>query len=59
MLNEFNETISFQILMSSHSPIIASDFLPVDIISLTRGHNREIVTGTLESIGFGNQLKKP
>lgn len=58
MLNEFNETISFQILMSSHSPIIASDFLPVDIISLTRGHNREIVTGTLESIGFGESIEK-
>ncbi|MEG5552475.1 AAA family ATPase [Enterobacter wuhouensis] len=58
MLNEFNETISFQIIMSSHSPIIASDFLPVDIISLTRGHNREIVTGTLESIGFGESIEK-
>lgn len=58
MLNEFNDGVSFQILMSSHSPIIASDFLPVDIVSLSRGCNKEIVTGNLDSIGFGESIEK-
>lgn len=58
MLNEFNSGLQFQILMSSHSPIIASDFLPIDIITLSRGQNRKVITGTLEEIGFGESIEK-
>ncbi|EOA5115186.1 AAA family ATPase [Citrobacter freundii] len=57
MLNEFNHDIKFQVLMSSHSPIIASDFLPIDIITLTRGAKNNIITGTLENIGFGESIE--
>lgn len=58
MLKRIKSNIKFQIIMSSHSPIVASDFLPVDIISLSRGHDRRINVGNLDEIGFGESIEK-
>ena len=43
-----------QILLTTHSPIIVSDFLPGDIASLTKDTNGMI--GTRKSLGFGTNI---
>ncbi|QTE94942.1 AAA family ATPase [Shewanella algae] len=44
---------SVQLILSTHSPIIISDFLPEDIVSLDKNNgNTEIV----ESFGFGSHI---
>lgn len=43
-----------QILLSTHSPIIISDFLPQDITSLSKDSNGNI--SLRESIGFGTNI---
>lgn len=43
-----------QIVICTHSPIIISDFLPEDIVSLTKNEYGEIVTTS--SYGFGNSI---
>ncbi|HBR5667987.1 TPA: hypothetical protein L9Z50_005257, partial [Klebsiella pneumoniae] len=41
-----------------HSPIIASDFLSVDIVTLLRSTKKKINTGTLEEVGYGESIDK-
>ncbi|MFA0523992.1 AAA family ATPase, partial [Vibrio sp. 10N.222.52.C3] len=44
---------SVQVILSTHSPIIISDFLPEDLVSLDKNNgNTEIV----ESFGFGSHI---
>ncbi|MEO4015140.1 AAA family ATPase [Pseudomonas rossensis] len=43
-----------QILLSTHSPIIISDFLPQDITSLTKDANGQV--SLRESMGFGTNI---
>ncbi|HIF9159994.1 TPA: AAA family ATPase [Photobacterium damselae] len=49
---EFNQT-NIQIILSTHSPIIVSDFLPEDIISLQREGGE---THLVESFGFASNI---
>ena len=49
---EFNQT-NTQIILSTHSPIIVSDFLPEDIISLQREGGK---TQLVESFGFASNI---
>lgn len=49
-----NENI--QVILTSHSPIIASDFLPDDIVTLVRNHNETVISET--STGFGASISQ-
>ncbi|MHA6196958.1 AAA family ATPase [Pseudomonas wadenswilerensis] len=57
---ELLENINFskkhkpQIILTTHSPIIVSDFLPDDIVSLTKDNHGVLSTRT--SLGFGTNL---
>lgn len=44
---------SVQIILSTHSPIIVSDFLPEDIVSLDRSNGK---TNLIESFGFASHI---
>ncbi|MGC3833520.1 AAA family ATPase [Moritella viscosa] len=46
-----NDTV--QIILSTHSPIIISDFLPEDIVSLDRNNGK---TKVVESFGFASHI---
>jgi predicted ATP-dependent endonuclease of OLD family len=43
-----------QLIITTHSPIIISDFLPQDIVSLIKGKDGEVKT--IESLGFGTNI---
>ena len=58
LINSININVKIQIIASSHSPIVASDFLPVDIVTLSRTASRRINSGTLEEVGFGEPIDK-
>ena len=45
---------TFQIILSSHSPIISSDFLANDIITLLKVDNRTVISK--DSVGFGTSI---
>lgn len=46
-----------QLIMSTHSPVIASDFLPNDIITLTKFKNNTVI-GNTQSVGFGSTISE-
>lgn len=50
--HEFNKD-NLQVIVSTHSPIIISDFLSDDIISLNKEHGR---VKAAKSLGFGTQI---
>lgn len=58
LIKSINNNVKVQIIMSSHSPIIASDFLSVDIVTLLRSTKKKINTGTLEEVGYGESIDK-
>lgn len=46
----------FQVILSSHSPIIASDFLPEDILLLSKNNNKVEICSS--NIGFGTGINQ-
>lgn len=54
MLNRLKPYTKPQIILTTHSPIIVSDFLPEDIVSLQKMPNNDIIIRT--SIGFGTNI---
>lgn len=54
MLNSYVSSDGIQIIITSHSPIIISDFLPKDIITLDKDDLG--VPYTKESLGFGTNI---
>lgn len=54
LIEESRDIKTSQIVISTHSPIIISDFLPSDIVSLIRNEDNEIVATS--SYGFGNSI---
>lgn len=50
--HEFNKD-NLQVIVTTHSPIIISDFLTDDIISLSKNHGKVDV---VKSLGFGTQI---
>lgn len=46
-----------QLIMSTHSPVIASDFLPNDTVTLAKVKNK-IAIGNTQNVGFGSTISE-
>lgn len=57
-LGEFKKHLNIQLIISSHSPIVSSDFLPVDLIALSRGSGSRIIAGKIDGVGFGESIEE-
>ncbi|MEN4807116.1 AAA family ATPase [Pantoea agglomerans] len=47
---------NYQLILTTHSPLIASDFLPQDIISIKPGRAGNIIPDKIKNIGFGSTI---
>ncbi|WP_336999060.1 AAA family ATPase [Pantoea agglomerans] len=47
---------NYQLILTTHSPLIASDFLPQDIISIKPGRTGNIIPDKIRNIGFGSTI---
>ncbi|WP_338670916.1 AAA family ATPase [Pantoea dispersa] len=47
---------NYQLILTTHSPLIASDFLPQDIISIKPGRAGNIIPDRIRNIGFGSTI---
>lgn len=52
-LKKYQFSVKIQLIISTHSPVIASDFLPTDIVTLEKKEGNQIVAGEISEIGYG------
>ncbi|HDF2327050.1 TPA: ATP-binding protein [Morganella morganii] len=57
LILSYKKNKNIQLVFTTHSPILTSDFLPSDIIYLERGHDQETYTKKVE-FGFGATISE-